>query len=555
MNKNENSVLHEIDEFLELAKAFSGQNDLITLLSLVKEKAIKIMNADRGSIFLIDKKTNELWTLMSDGVNVIRFPFGKGIVGSVIKNNEVLNIKDAEKDSRFYSEIDKQTGYKTNSILCVPMRNRFGDAVGAVEVLNKYDGTFTDYDEKILTILGTQAAVAIENVEMLDDYIENVKQLDLLNRIQNKANAFVDIDSILEMTAKEVNNVLNSDYVVVFRFHDSGTPICSYCLSPDNTGTLYEDEFTDNLDNRFGDLFKKVPERVISLKNENIFSTPDNGVVVAIKGNRDLMGYIEVAGIKQNDRLFNERTMNFLEIVAGQIISFIKNRKLVEEKARGEKLAAVGNMVSSIVHDVKNPLCGISGYVQLIKNKSDNNKIKKFSDIVLSELERLQQMNNELLTFVRGDKIELELKEIDANQFISDVVEIVKADLDIKNIELILDNKIQSRISIDINKMKRVFVNIINNAIDAMPEGGKLNIITEDVGGDLVSFTIRDNGKGMRSDVKARLFEPFFSFGKKNGTGLGMAITRDIVIEHKGGIHVESELGKGTGFIIKLPIK
>ncbi|GAF91114.1 unnamed protein product, partial [marine sediment metagenome] len=211
------TISKEMSVFLELAKALSGQKDLYTLLELIKNEVTHLMDADRASIFLVDKETNELWTLMADGVKVIRLPYGKGIVGSVIGDNTTLNIPDVKNDDRFYKESDKKTGYNTRNILCVPMRNRFGQAVGAIEVLNKREGCFTNYDESLLMILGTQAAVAVENVEMLEDVQESLNQVNLLNRIQRKSNYLVDINAVLEMVVREVVESLQGKFGLIVR--------------------------------------------------------------------------------------------------------------------------------------------------------------------------------------------------------------------------------------------------------------------------------------------------------------------------------------------------
>ena len=232
-------ISKEISVFLELSKAFLGQRDLFKLLTAIKDETVRLMEADRASIFLVDKETNELWTLMADGVNVIRFPYGKGIVGAVIAQDETLNIPDASCDPRFYKEIDKQTGYVTRNVLCVPMRNRFGRAVGAIEVLNKKSGRFSQYDESLLMILGTQAAMAVENVEMLEDVQETLNQLNLLNRIQRQANAILDINGVLSMVLREITSSLQARYGVIMQLLPSGTAIGSFFVVPDEFATFY----------------------------------------------------------------------------------------------------------------------------------------------------------------------------------------------------------------------------------------------------------------------------------------------------------------------------
>ncbi len=551
------NIPREISVFLELAKAFSGQRDLFKLLTSIKDEASRLMEADRASIFLVDKETNELWTLMADGVNVIRFPLGKGIVGSVIAQDEILNIPDASRDPRFYKEIDKQTGYQTRNILCVPMRNRFGRAVGAIEVLNKKAGQFTNYDESLLMILGTQAAVAIENVEMLEDVQETLHQLNLLNRIQRQANAILDIDAVLSMILREITSNLQAKYGIIMRLLPGGGGIGSFFAAPDRFAAFYAGDrqwgewacsFPD-----VADSFDAIGPHMARLGQEEIFATR-TGIVAAMKENDAVVGYIEIRGLQTDERLFNRRAVEFLKVVAGQTVSFVANRRLTEEKAGAEKMAVVGNMVSTIVHDIKNPLSGISGYAQLIRRKSGDERIHGYVDIMLDELSRLEEMNNELLLFVRGDRITFEFHDVSSAVFLAEIKGLLAPDFEQNRIGLGIEEEFKGNLRIDPNRMKRVFLNIANNARDAMPEGGSFRIRCKNLGqGKYAQFELCDSGTGMSALVKARIFEPFFTSGKKSGTGLGMAIAKTIIEKHNGSIRVESEQGKGTTFFIVLP--
>lgn len=558
-NRKENQALSssgDIQALLELANAFAGQKDLFSLLELIKDKTTKQMKADRASIFLVDNDTNELWTLMADGVNVIRFPFGKGIVGSVIQDQTILNIPDAENDPRFFGDVDKKTGYKTRNILCAPMRNRFGKSVGAIEVLNKNEGAFTKQDESLLLILCTLSAVAVENVEMLEDVQESFKQVNLLNKIQRQSNYVVNLNSALEQVLQALVENIQSPCGLIVLFDAAGTPVCSCSLSDGDTGTFYlntpEAEKWIGKTPSLEQLLNKVDERKEQLESEDMIVSAVSAVA-AMKDKDSLVGYVEVCESRAKERLFSKRAMDFLKVVAGQVVSFIVNKKLVEEKNRSEKMAAVGNMVSTIVHDIKNPLAGISGYAQMIRRKTEDAKIHTFVDVMLEELTRLEDMNNEILTFVRGETLKLEIEEVTSEKFVDDICRIIEQNFKDNGVALSVDLGYKGKISIDKNKMIRVFVNIANNARDAMPEGGRFTISNREDEGNMVEFALKDSGTGMPPEIKARIFEPFFTHGKEGGTGLGMAITKNIIDKHAGEVRIESSPDKGTTFFIKLP--
>jgi HD-GYP domain-containing protein (c-di-GMP phosphodiesterase class II) len=151
---------------LDVAKALVAERDLDRLLKLIVQAAARVVEADRCSLFLVDKAKGELWSKIAQGVGTreIRFPMGKGIAGTVAETNAAINIPEAYDDPRFNPEVDRETGYRTKSILCVPMRSLEGEVVGVLQALNKVSGEpFTDEDEELLSTLGGQAAVAVNN--------------------------------------------------------------------------------------------------------------------------------------------------------------------------------------------------------------------------------------------------------------------------------------------------------------------------------------------------------------------------------------------------------
>lgn len=153
---------------LKVGLRLAAERDLERLLAMIIEETTRVMDADRSSLFLIDRDKGEMWAKIAQGVEVveIRFPVGTGIAGTVGKTGEVVNIPDAYEDPRFNPEFDTKTGYRTRSILCVPLQNARGEITGAIQVLNKNTGPFTPADEALLTALASPAAVAIENAEL-----------------------------------------------------------------------------------------------------------------------------------------------------------------------------------------------------------------------------------------------------------------------------------------------------------------------------------------------------------------------------------------------------
>lgn len=163
-NKEHNSQDPMI-ALLKIARTISAEIDLDTLLTTIAEQTKLALNADRCTVFLIDKDKNELWSRIALGIGSeeIRFPMDKGLAGHVALTGETIHIKNAYTDSRFNKEIDIQTGYTTNNILCMPIRNIKYEIIGVFQVLNKYSGEFTDNDEDLLVTIGSSAGIALEN--------------------------------------------------------------------------------------------------------------------------------------------------------------------------------------------------------------------------------------------------------------------------------------------------------------------------------------------------------------------------------------------------------
>jgi HD-GYP domain-containing protein (c-di-GMP phosphodiesterase class II) len=158
--------LAKLSSLLEVAKALAAERDLDRLLNLIVKSAAQVVDADRCSLFLVDRERGELWTKVAQGMGMqeIRISMDLGVAGAVATKGEVINLPDAYADPRFNGSIDKQTGYRTRAILCVPMRSAEGEVVGVVQALNKKGGgAFDSEDEELLGALGGQAAAAVNN--------------------------------------------------------------------------------------------------------------------------------------------------------------------------------------------------------------------------------------------------------------------------------------------------------------------------------------------------------------------------------------------------------
>ncbi len=161
-------IYGKLPEILAISQKMNSERDLGPLLDLMAREATSLLDCDRASIFLLDREKHELWSQVALGSNqILRFDARLGVVGHAVTTGETVNVGDAYRDPRFYNAFDDTSGYRTHSLLAVPVRNQRGEIAGAFEALNKHSGTFTSRDEACLAALASQAAVAIETAQLV----------------------------------------------------------------------------------------------------------------------------------------------------------------------------------------------------------------------------------------------------------------------------------------------------------------------------------------------------------------------------------------------------
>jgi adenylate cyclase len=214
-------------EFLNLVSEMTGEITLDKLLAKVMAEATRMLKADRSTLFLNDERTTELFSriALGEGVGEIRLPNHAGIAGAVFTSGQAVNIPHAYADLRFSPSFDKQTGYFTRSILCVPVTNKSGKVIGVTQVLNKRGGPFTGEDEQRLKAFTAQVALALENAKLFDD-VQNMKNYDE-GMLESMSNAVITLDAdgkvvtcnaaglrIMAVTSTEIIGKAAKDYFV-----------------------------------------------------------------------------------------------------------------------------------------------------------------------------------------------------------------------------------------------------------------------------------------------------------------------------------------------------
>jgi two-component system NtrC family sensor kinase len=251
------------------------------------------------------------------------------------------------------------------------------------------------------------------------------------------------------------------------------------------------------------------------------------------------------------------------EIASVGIFKDLRERSKMERELReiqqallqSEKLAAMGRLTSQIAHELNNPIYGIMNTLELLKTEiSPESKRRRILELSLSEIQRLSEMLRNMLSFSKPE--EEARKRINLNELLEGILLMMERQMRESNIRVALDFDHQiPEVMASTNQMRQVMLNMFKNAKEAMPSGGTLTVRTarED---QKVSVHIQDTGVGIPEEIQNKIFEAFFTTKQKvKGVGLGLSVCYGIIKDHGGEIRVESEEGKGTTFIISLPIE
>lgn len=291
-----------------------------------------------------------------------------------------------------------------------------------------------------------------------------------------------------------------------------------------------------------------------------------------LKFHDELIGVINVQ--TRDPRIFQKHERRLLKTIAHQVSGSIRNARLYENVlsakrelehtherlVESEKMAALGRLSATLSHELRNPLAGLKGASQLLLRKiSEQDERRIYVNLILEEVQRLGRIVDDLLNFAKPGTLHQNI--LDANQVIQDVLLLHSEDFTQHDIIIRKRLSILPPIRADKDKFIQVIVNIIQNARDAMPEGGELLVSSGVIKNDpeehdFITLQFKDTGRGIPDEVQAHIFEPFFTT-KPSGVGLGLAICKSIIEEHGGNISLYSyQENKSTGTVvtIRLPL-
>jgi len=561
----------------EVSRALSETGDLDALLTLIMAKVTELMDADRSTLYLVTEDGRWLWSKVVQGDErvEIRLEVGEGIAGWVAETREIVNIPDAYADQRFQPAVDLKSGYRTRSILGVPMLGALGGLVGVLQVLNKADGPFTQPDEELLMALASQAAIAIENARLYHSLVSQnqelqrarrdlerrTRELNALYEVEKELTRALDLDDLLSRILAQAITVLGGGAGSIalvesggeLRFATVQGPAAPKLIErtlPHGTGILgwAIAHRTPLVIDRPGD----DPRHAAAIAKETGV-TPEHLMVAPLVDGDDVIGGIEIIDQRRSGRdresAWGEEDLKLLVLIAAQAANAIGMARRRSDQSNQERLASIGRMLAGLLHDLKTPMTIISGYAQLMAAADDADQREKYVEQNQRQFDLMAGMTREVLAFARGDT-DLVVRKVYVNKFSEELTTQLGAAVAGRGIDFEVDARYDGIAYFDEQKLMRVFHNLTSNAVEAMPEGGHLTVRIEKEGDSLV-WTVTDDGPGIPDKVRGRLFELFAS-GRKGGTGLGLAIVKRVVDDHHGVIGVDTG-PTGTTFTIRMP--
>ncbi|MFV9510118.1 ATP-binding protein [Tepidibacillus sp. LV47] len=631
------SLEREVQRFYSIGKELSAEKDINKLLNLIMDSSIEMTSADAGTIYIVVDQENLEWSVYERNAKnkLLKFVLAKnnslkinlesktfpitkhGISGYAVITGQPLRIDDAydlpsDVEYQFNSAFDQVTGYRTKSILTVPMKDHQNRVLGVIQLINKMEAdkviSFSDKDEMMIYSLAGQAAVAIENSMIYKNMEELLEQnrLTISDEITKRKKADEEINKLLSAIEHSPSSVIITDVNGYIQY-----------VNPKFTqlsGYTYKEVIGKNVSilksgihpKEFYDAFWKT---ILSGKEwfGEFYNKKKNGELywesTSVSSLKDQDGSIKYFISVRED--VTEKKLLYKKIEEQNIMLQKTLKKLNEAQSQliqKEKMAGIGQLAAGIAHEINNPL----GYI--ISNNHTLNKyalkikelLLKYKDVLLnfSELqtENIERKMTDILEYEKKHKIAFVMDDLfellnDTNEGLERIKNIVNAlrsfssidQLDefsdynlnegIKTALIMAKSRINNNTMIyedlaDIPniiangaEINQVILNLILNAAYAIEikEDGNEGIITIKTyqKEEYVCFEIEDNGIGIKEELINRIFEPFFTTKPVGtGTGLGLSISYDIVVnKHQGEIFVESKEGIGTKFVVKLPIK
>lgn len=528
--------------------------ELDLLLPRLIQETTRLLDAQRSTLFLVDADRGELYSKVLEGfTRTIRLPFGRGLAGWVAETGQPLRIRDAYADPRFDPSTDRQSGFRTRSVLAAPVRRFDGSLSAVVQVLNGRK-PFDEGDEALLGAIAGQVGVLLEAAGLYQTLLDRNRSL---ARAHRELSLLFEVETILGdgnptpvtlkrlMTTAVKGLSVRAGVVWVRRggrlvVEAASNPALLRLRKPGPAERCLRDRCT----------YIGRPESPMKRLGRSVSSL----LLVPIQDESGgpPLGVLELVD-RQEKGPFDHQDLNTMATVAARIGRAISREAEREQRIREERLAAAGQALSGVVHDLRGPLTLIRGATQL--QEVDAIGPEEAAERIRRQVDRIDGMSRELLAFVRGEQTR-EWEEVPLHAFVRTMDKTMSAIFTDTEIESSVQGKLQGKARMDPGRLSRVFENLARNSREALGRTGAFRVrfwMTEGGWG----ADVEDDGPGVPEDLADQVFEPFRTAGKSAGTGLGLAMARQVVEEHGGSLMLmpSNPRWPGARFRLHMPLE
>jgi GAF domain-containing protein len=550
----------ELAALYAVASAINQPLPLPEVLDQAITKVIEVMEAEAGVIRLLDEEAGELAIASCQGFSpayirqVDRIRLGEGIVGRVAQSGEPLVVQDLANDPRSAAtQAIAAEGFHTLAVVPLKVKQ---EIVGTLGLVTRRSRDFGATVLDLLTAIGQQIGVAVENARLYADLSRRARELEAVHAVAAAVNRPGDLRQALEeglkqalaVTGLEMGAIAVTDRqceTLALEYHQGVCTACDWLKELLKKKPL--EAWPEGKDLDIEEIPAGHPEVPAPVRERKIRLSAD--VPLFAEGN--LVGILSVAS--RRVRSFTPEERSLLQAIGHQLGTAIANAQLRQEALAAERMAAVGRVATSVAHDLRSPLGGIQRSAEfLARPEISPGTRQRLSEATASLARRLIITTQEILDYVRGGKLPLRRDLASLPEFLNGVLAVLEVDFSDQGIEVVRDCGYTGAVVMDTDRMAQVVYNIAANARDAMPRGGTFEVATRKTG-ERVELRFTDTGPGVPQELSDRIFEPFFTYGKREGAGLGLAIARRIVEEHDGELWMESSDGTGAAFVVSLP--
>ncbi len=561
-----------------------------TVLREILALSAEALHATEGSILLREGERELVFafTLGSKArrLSGVKLPAGAGIAGWALQHNKAVVVPDVAQDGRFYGEVDARTGFTTRSLLCAPLRYQ-GEVLGVIEMVSERVGQFDGADLHHLEAVASIAAVALQNARLFTETRLRAEELERLNAFGLTLTSTLDFQEVTDFALDQVRRLYRADATSLFQLDaETGDLVCLGLMLPSGSvrdalhippGTgvagevvthrrpiLLEDaEQDDRFWHGITDLLGLIPRSYMA---------------VPLLIHDRLVGVLSV--LRSDPGHYSREDLQTLQAFATPLVVALENARLYadlkalfEEREQAqaqllqmEKMAALGRLGASIAHEINNPLQAIQGCLTLADEEIAEQglfvapeRVQEYLHIADTEIDRISDIVRRMRDFYRPARRGIEPTRLPA--LLEGVLALTRKQLEHARV------RVEREVAADLplieanpDHLKQVILNLVLNAVDAMPSGGALRLRAaldtlhiEEAQVAAVRLEFEDTGVGMDEETLVRLYEPFFTT-KSDGSGLGLSISYSIIRAHHGEIHVTSAPGEGTRFTLLLPV-